>query len=140
MKIKRIVLLMCVVPVLLFSACNNYGKKPENTSDRMYELGILALETIDDYLDGKIEIEEADKLLEQIDSSATSQRESDLKTLDSETLVGTEYANDDLIESYIYFAQHAVSERIWISGTKKDIIESRNDLADRLNEKHIKGE
>lgn len=114
-----------IVIAILFCLCS-CDKKPEKTSDAMYQIGINVLEAADEYINGKLSSKEIDQKLEDLNEQAKKQYEADLKTANSDTLVDTDISNDYFIQSGITLlyinSQFAMS----------DFIEQRDDLAKRL--------
>lgn len=129
----RKLLFITIAFFLLFTGCSGEEKgKPDKTSDRMYKLGIAALEAADEYLDGNIDGDEAEDRLDNTYMYAGFQIESDKEELGSDTLFGTKFANDELIYHDILLLQRTIFEKNHGTGTKSDIVDMRNSLAKRL--------
>lgn len=69
--IKIIAVIVCIVIAICIVIIYFNNKKPSDVSDEMYNLGIEALEVIDDYLDNEIDSQATYKKLSSIDSNAT---------------------------------------------------------------------
>lgn len=130
---KISVTLIETVLILLLCACGNKGTKPENTSDKMYDIGLSALETTNEYLDNTIDLDSA---REQIESSLrASDRQIELdKEEVGDTLYGTEYSNDWFIHSKILLINSELIQKQNGTGTNRAIEELKDDLAEFLNE------
>lgn len=132
LKIKCYVCML--VMIFLLSGCGDTEKKPDGMSDRVYDLGIAALETTDDFLNGDIEADEAARKL----VTALTSIQSEIAIHEEEiggALVGTDYWQESLVESRITLIQFRISEKNSGRGSNKDVIQQRNSLAELLNEK-----
>jgi len=134
---KKLLILFCII--VFASSCEDTPEKPRNTSDRMYGLGITALEIIDDFLDGNADISTTLVLYRYKYQEIDEQAENGRKETGSETLVGTEYSNDGLIRSWAAVLEYSLSERSKNlfgpnskTGTDSELTELRNKLAIRL--------
>ena len=125
-------LTLLLITVLILCSCTPTGK-PENTSDRMYGLGMAALEIVDDYLDGKRNLEvtyddfqiKADEISQhQVVSTYTN----DSNILREAVLLSYELFNTKSTIRY----QDAPEE---LKATDLDVLEQRNRLAESLGEK-----
>jgi len=130
---KRIIssLLVAVALLSLFSGCGG-GGKPDNLSDDVYELGCAALETTDDYIDGKITASDA---LKKLDWSATlidTQVEKELADSPTGTLYGTPYSNDNGVSIYLLSIKLAIGDKDRGTGTMSVVKDARNKLAKTL--------
>ena len=99
--------------------------KSSDMSQEVYNLGINALGVADEFIDAKITSDEADAKLENIIDRLDRIYEQD-NELDS-LLVSSSVSN---INTYI-FLSHGMSGNV----TDKDVIKSRNSLAEDLNKK-----
>lgn len=110
---KRLICMTIVIATLFtFVACG----RMEGISDDAYEYGLAALETADEFIDGEIDAD-------------TAQRRLDLASGLAENCGGT---NDFLVSSRISHISFAIGFKDWGTGTMKDVKESRDDLADIL--------
>lgn len=134
MKKTTTLLTIILILALLLAGCGS-GSKPDDTSDKMYELGVAALEAADEFLDGSLDGDEALKRIAAASTSASYQYEKEKEETGSETLFGTEYSNDYYIWSYIGFLESKLSRKVDGVGTSNDVIETRNTLAEHLNER-----
>lgn len=107
--------LICV----LFLNCTACGsKRMEGISDRAYELGMSALETADEFIDGTI--------------SASSAK---AKIGNASTLAnGCTGDNDSLVSSAIFFLEYAIAQKDAGTGTMQAVKEKRDHLAEYLGE------
>ena len=135
---KKLLILQAILIVFLCSCESDSDNKPRNTSDRMYGLGLAAIDIVDDFLNGKTNITITRERFSEKLSEIEEQYVNSQKETDSETLASTKYSNDALIKfsagmldlSLSYRLQNTVSESKL--GTDSGITERRNDLAKRL--------
>ncbi|MBQ8698543.1 MAG: hypothetical protein IJ521_06060 [Schwartzia sp.] len=118
-----------VLLMIAFAGCGNSGKKPDNMSDRAYELGCAALETTDDFIANKIGASDAVKKLDTVYDRIKRLVQDEKDELESDTLVGTDYFRDDLINTYILSITIDIQSKDRGTGTMSDVKESRNKLA-----------
>lgn len=109
---KMIVALIVCCMMFVITAC-----KPEGMSDDVYKYGLKALETVDQYLDAEIELEEMNKIMEGL-----YDRFEDSENLDLEDFSVKLYINS--LESKSGYLYSGVDE----------IKEARDNLASALNE------
>jgi hypothetical protein len=107
----------------------------------MYGLGIAALEIVDEFLDGRVDIVTTLDLYRAKLKEIDEQMENAIRETGSETLVGTGYSNDGLIRSWAAILDYSLFSRSMnlfspdsTTGTNSDITEQRNKLALRLGE------
>lgn len=131
----RKLLAFFVTLALLLSGCGDGSGIPKDTSEKMYELGIAALEAVDEYLDNKLDIENAKERLDNTKFWVDVQLEDDMEELDVDVLFGTKYANDSKISHNIVMISNALSKKSYGTGTTSKIVEHRNSLAEVLNKK-----
>ena len=133
---KRIIVFVCVAFALLcIFGCSAKESEPENVSSKMYEIGIAALETVDEYLDYNIDIAETYDRISASSRAAANQYEKDKEEIGEETLTGSEFANDYFINHNILMLSYELMTKKHGTGTNKEIVEKRNDLAEWLGEK-----
>ena len=118
--------------ILLLTLCSCGGGKTKDTSDAMYQIGLNSLEAADRYIAGEITGDEAADLLEEYHKQAEAQCDAELKEVGKDTLVGTVYSNDSLINSYIFLLKSDISASRYGSRPMSDVRESRDDLAAKL--------
>lgn len=127
------IFLFCGIILLTMSACSRKGT--DNLSEEMKELGIAAVEITDDFLDGSITGDDALEKLDNNYSSANQCYEKELEAAGSDTLVGTDYWRDSTVPTYIMSLEMSVRKSNKGNGTKEDVIEDRNKLAEIVGEK-----
>ena len=110
------------------------GGIPDNMSEKMYEIGLAALEIADEYFDGGIDLETARKRIDASFTSADSQYKKDQEEV-GDSLIGTKYSNDYFIHHELTMLSYELLAKSHGTGTNKDITSARNDLAKHLNEK-----
>ncbi len=110
---KLICILLVFVTLFACSACSS---RRDGISDDAYEYGLAALETADEFIDGKIDADTAQQRLNHA----------------SDMVDNCEGENDFLVAGAIF----RTSLSIWLkdsgSGTMATVKENRNDLADLL--------
>lgn len=128
---KKIRLVICVVLSLaLLCACGH--SKPANTSDAMYQIGLNALKTADDYMAGKLSGEEAYIKIQEYVAQANAQYDRELSDTKGKTLINTEYSNDPAILFDIVSLSHYIMSAKHGSGTMSDVRKGREELAASL--------
>ena len=133
---RRLILIVSSMAVLLaISGCKPQSAKPKNMSDQMYKLGIAGLETIDEYLDSKINLDEASDRVSKTNKAASSQLDKSKEELGVDALLGTEYADDFTVYHTLTMLSNAVMNRSLGTGTNREILDYRNELAESLNER-----
>ena len=134
---NKLVLITTALCLVLVTGCGSRSK-PDNTSDRMYGLGLTALEIIDEYLDGKISLENAMDRFSVTSDDIDDQYDNSLREAGVEVLVGTDYANDSFINHYAGMLDYSLMKRSQGNGTDSEILEFRNSLAEKLNKSNRK--
>lgn len=130
---KALSIFGAILLLISLSACGN--SKPGKTSDAMYQIGLNALQTADDYIEGKITGDEAADKLKEYKNQAASQKEKDCEKLGVDSLIGTEFSNNALIESDIYSLYRNVDNIKNDITAMSDVREARDDLAEQLGKK-----
>ncbi len=111
---KRIICAtLSFIIVVSLAACRS---RMDGISDRAYEYGLAALETADDYIDGKIDGTTAKDNLARVSILAD----------------GCDGENDSLVSSNIALLKFAVTAKANGTGTMEKVKEARNDLANIL--------
>ena len=131
---KKTIITLIVALALLFVIGCNRGK-PENMSDTVYEYGLSALETVDDYLDGKIDEDTAEERLDRVGRSVASAIDREKEELGTDVLLGTIYSDDTRISHYIVMVGYEIFQKDSGTGKTSEILKFRNSLADCLNQK-----
>lgn len=117
--------------MMLFIMCGCSGKEGmSGLSEEMKELGIAAVEIADNFLDGKITGEEAVEKLEKNSFMADLQYDMEKKEAEKDTEARTDYKNGSLVTSSILLLKISICDKNDGTGTEKDIIENRNNLAE----------
>ena len=130
---KVITLVLVVITVLLLSSCSS---SPDKICDTMYEYGIAALETCEDYInhniDGDTAVEKINNLL--IKTNAHYKRELEASGTDDEYFLpyDYEYYNDYWICSYIESIQHSLTAQVKGTGTYEDLEDDISKLEEKL--------
>ncbi len=119
-----------VLPLVFLSACGN--KKPENTSDAMYQIGLNAVQAADDYIAGKLSGEEAYAKIEEYTSQANAQYNREIQDTNADTLVNTEFSNDTFILFDISSLSYQIMSAKHGSGAMSEVRKSRDKLAESL--------
>lgn len=129
---KKALSVLCVFALLiLLCSCG----KPQKTSDTMYQIGINALQTADDYIAGKLTGEKAAKELKEYKNQAETQEEKDCEELGTDTLIGTNLSNNSSIALDIYFLYNEVDGVQNGTSAMSEVREKRDDLAEQLGKK-----
>lgn len=125
MKIKKIFAgILAVCMIFIMTGCSS---KPENMSDEMYNTGLNALETIDQYLDGKLDSDEATDKLDRFQALFDTYS-------DSEEDVLTQSNARTLSMICMNLSYNIVKVKSTPSAMD-DLLQSRNELAEKLGEK-----
>ena len=124
-------IILCAVFLLTLCSCG--GGKPEDMSDAMYQIGLNALATADQYIAGEITGDTAYDRLEEFYTQAEAQTEKEMTDLGVDSLYGTEFAADYYVESDILILQMVVGRAKYGSGAMSEVKEARDNLADSLN-------
>lgn len=125
---KSIMILIAFAILISLCACNSYGTKPDDVSQAHYEYGKKALDIADQYLDGRISAEDADRRLGNLYDYGRG----DLP----ETEYGdTTHFKNFTVEHNVVMLQLEVSSIAFGTGSESEFIGFRNDLAKALNER-----
>lgn len=117
-------LVMLLILVLL-SGCA--GKKPDDISEAHYKYGLKALEIVDNYLDFESTAKEAHTEMQKLIKEREGLPETDIKN--------PHHAKNTAVESQISTLS---AQLLWLDldrGSYDTLLEKRNDLAEKLNEK-----
>ena len=123
-------IILCAVFLLTLCSCG--GGKPEDMSDAMYQIGLNALATADQYIAGEITGDDAYDRLEEYYTQAEAQEQSEMEELGVSTLFNTKYDADSRVSHYILILQCDVGDAKFGSGPMSDVKESRDNLAETL--------
>lgn len=124
-------LLLCICSVAACGQASKVNVKPDNMSDRVYELGCAALETADEFIAGDISSSTARTKL------AAAQRDVDY-IVDQETaehdgtLVGSDVWKDSSVSLNIMLLDYKIQTKEFGTGTMSDVIDQRDSLAELL--------
>lgn len=118
------VIALAIVVFIFLIVRSPAGKQPDGMSNDVYKLGINALNITDAYLNGEMDTGEAVKKLDNISGQLEK-----IDSLDALTV------KVDI--TLIRIAIESI-ERTFSSTTRNDIIENRNNLAEKLNQKQRK--
>jgi len=118
---RKICVVIVIFLFLSLLACSNYGERPENVREGVYRLGLEAISIADDYLDFRLTARNAIVKLDDLNS-----RFDEFSDLTSEEMT---------VSSHLWFTSLALSYVTWGIGTYEDVLERRNNLAERLNER-----
>ena len=129
---KRIISIALIF-VLALTLCS--CGKPEKTSDAMYQIGLNALTMTDEYIEGKITGTEAKERIDEFYSQSKALIEQERKDAGSDYLFGTDYSNDESIESQLSLLSLAISGANDGIRTMSDIRKYRDALAEDIGKK-----
>lgn len=124
---KIISLVAVLISVALLCSCGN--TKPKNTSDAMYQIGLNALQTADDYIAGKITGDEAYEKIDEYNTQAQAQEEKEKEDIGKSTLVATEFSKDAIISHDIFLLRFYISNARNGTGAMSEVKEKREALA-----------
>lgn len=113
---RLLCLALCFTLLTTFIGCGS--QRMAGLSDRAYELGLAALETADEYIDGSITASRALSKLEQA----------------KDFIDGCDGENDILISSAIFNLIYTIQRKDSGIGTMKAVEEKRDSLANLLGE------
>lgn len=113
--------IVSVVLLLIFGIYTYSKYAPPSMNDEVYELGITAMEIADDYIDGRMNSDVASSKLNHIKDALEEYDDTDA------TIFGTTI--------FLLDISIGSSESKYSSENSKDVIDSRNDLADQLHKK-----
>lgn len=122
------------VATLLFANGCSEEENTENLSEKMREYVTAAVETTDDFLDGKIGGAEAVERLGNAYKAADRHYEAEEAANEGDT-IGTYISNDQFAVFDILLLECEVQDKVDGTGTEEKIIEKRNDLAEKIGEK-----
>ena len=110
-----------LIPMLLMlsmlTACNT---RPNELSDEMYNCGITALKTMDDYIDGKIDYQTAYNKLQGMSERSDN--------------IDDQSTDDKIVSGKISLAVLTVTNSYLGNQTYNEMIVERNELAKSLGE------
>ena len=123
-------IILCAVFLLTLCSCG--GGKPEDMSDAMYQIGLNALATADQYIAGEITGDDAYDRLEEYYTQVEAQVDYDKEITNSDVLAGTEYWRDSLVSTNILTLQMVIGRAKYGDGAMSEVKESRDSLAETL--------
>lgn len=125
MKKKSIILLICVMVLMALSGC----KKEKTASEKAISVGKKVIETVDGYLDKKLDYDQARQKIKEL--------EDEMEYLDERDHDDKYYSSDLLVSSSITMVQSKIlSDKMDSSSDSYDkLVESRNELAKKIGEK-----
>ena len=121
-KMVYIILGLIAIAIVVIAIVLNQNKKPANISDEAYQLGIDAILVSDKYIDGIYDYDTASDKLESIKDKIDRLHEEDGNTYTF--ILGTDVT---MLSSTLL--------KVEIDGSETDVINTRNDLAKKLNYK-----
>lgn len=131
---KRIISIALIF-ALVIALCS-CGGKPERMSDTMYQIGLNALTTTDEYISGKITGEEASERIYEFKEQSDAEYEKVKGGQNGSTSVAdTAYVKDFIVSSDLFFLYFAVRDASMGKGAMSDVKERRDDLAETLGKK-----
>lgn len=130
---KLCLLVLALVLLVALSGCG--GSSHDGVSEKTYEFGVAALETIDEYLDGDIDYKAADYRIGTAADGINRNMDAIMRDAGATVMSETDFPNDNFVSHHILLARHEMAMKEGGAGTKKEIIEHRNKLASYLGEK-----
>lgn len=127
---KALSIFGAILLLISLSACGD--SKPGKTSDAMYQIGLNALQTADDYIEGKIAGDEAAERLHEYSEQANTQYKKDCEDAGKDTLAGTEFSNDYSINHSISMLQFSISSSSMGGAAMSEVREKCDGLAECL--------
>ena len=124
-RVFAVFLIVCLI------LCGCGGGKPDTISQEMYDIGLAALETADDYIAGKITAAEAEKKLLRAESMADSIYERE-KEENGGTMVGFKFTSDLTVPSNILLLETSISAHDFGTGSMSSVKERRDIIANQL--------
>ena len=124
--------ILCAVFLLTLCSCG--GGKPEDRSDAMYQIGLNALATADQYIAGESTGDDAYDRLEEFCKQAEAQVEKEETDLGVDSLYGTEFQNDTSVYLQISILHSVVGRAKYGNGAMSEVKEARDNLAEDLGE------
>jgi len=120
---KMVLLALMSVLVLVFAGCRD-NSKPQGMADATYDIGIQALEALDKYLDGAMNVRQLDNALGELHEKIQALNFTDR----------SESTNNVLVSSSISHARDPLISIMFDDGfgNPTDVIDSRNKLAELL--------
>ena len=134
MRKKGCTILSMLLCIVMISGCGSRGK-PSNLSEESYELGVYAVEAIDDYLDGKEPLDSTRDMLDELHVMAEAVPESsDFLTSVNDSSVSTKIL---LADTTLFTISYNIEKgnRVEARIEEDKLLEERNDLAKKLNMK-----
>lgn len=127
---KLFAAILLVAVILSLTSCGHTRK--EKISDKMYDLGVAAVEIADDYLSGKISIEDAVARLDRNNDDQYRHLKSEEDELGVTTLYDTPFRQDTSVWLITSNLLHAMQDKKSGTGIDASIKEKRNSLANSL--------
>lgn len=127
---KLFAAILLVAVVLLLASCGHTRK--DKISDKMYDLGVAAVEIADDYLAEKISIEDAVTRLDRNSNDQYRHLTIEEDELGVTTLYDTQYSQDTRVWLDTSNLLHAMRDKKSGTGIDATIKTERNKLADSL--------
>lgn len=127
-KLFAVILLIAVV--LSLASCGHSRK--DRISDKMYDLGVAAVEIADDYLSGKVSIEDAVTRLDRNNDDQYRHLKSEEDELGVTTLYDTPFRQDTSVWFDTSSLLRAMRDKNSGTGIDASIKEKRDSLADSL--------
>jgi len=124
--VKRLYCVIILIVLMLSIGCG--GTKPKDVNAEIFRYGLAALETADEYLDGKIDIATARKQVGNAYDSISL----------AKNTAGSTSGADLMVSTNVLLLDTAMLNKELGNGTTDDILEARNYLAESLNEKNRK--
>ena len=99
---KKKICVFLIVTMSILTGCSN--EPPEGTSQEMYNIGLEALEILDDYIDGKMSVDTCDRKIDDL-------YEESEKILEQ---TGSDYPNDEIIHEDLLMISISNTSAIYV--------------------------
>lgn len=124
MKTRKIIVgILALCMILIMTGCSS---KPENMSDEMYSTGLNALETVDQYLDGKLSSDETIDKLERFQALFDTYSDSEEEVLTQ--------SNARRLSMICMNLSYNIVKVKTTPSAMDEFLRSRNELAKKLGE------
>lgn len=126
MKKKVVSLFVLGMATLILVSCGNTGGKPEDMNEEIYNYGVSAVETTEEYLNADITADEADNKMDNLEQSANSIETDEMIDKSVQSSINL------LAAQFRTISYNSIDDNISDSDLN-DLRDARDDLKETLN-------